>query len=75
MNKPLVICGEDGVGKKHLLTNWIKFHKQTQLKQHKKYKDLIISHYHSGGGNDKSYSFALYNMLIKLKVLGHFVNL
>ena len=68
VNKPLVICGKDGSGKKHLLANWIKFHCDKQTKGNKRYKDFIIPHYHSGGGNDKSYSYALFNVLIKLKV-------
>lgn len=63
----MVISGKEGSGKKHLITNWIKFHKEKEEKSNRRFQDLIIPHFHSGGGNDKSYSFALYNVLIKLK--------
>ena len=65
----MVIIGSEGSGRKTLLTDWINFHTKKEIKMNKKFKDLIIPQFCSAGGNDMSYSYTLYKILIKLKVL------
>jgi len=62
----LIITGEEGVGKKNLLMNWIEKHK---TKQSNVSSDIVVSHFSSLGGNSKKYLYAIYGILITLRVI------
>lgn len=63
-NLPLVIQSQEGVGKKTLIANWIKFH-QANTKQN--FPDIVIPHFASAGGNNANYFFTIYRILVKLR--------
>lgn len=72
-NIPLVIEADEGVGKKTLLVKWMEYHEQNNPSVHiiihvKKYSDYIIAHFATTGGNNSNYFFAIYRILIKLRV-------
>ena len=62
-----MIIGREGSGRKQLLTKWIDFHLQKQEKSNRKYKDMIVPQFCNAGGNDMSYAYTLYKILIQLK--------
>jgi len=63
-NKPLVIQADEGVGKKTLLAQWMKYHNERSKKSH---PDLIIAHFGGTGGNNASHYYAIYKILIRLR--------
>ena len=63
-NLPLVIEAEEGLGKKTLLVKWMEHH-QNAVKQN--FKDIIIPHFASAGGNNSNSFYAIYRILIKLR--------
>ena len=65
-NYPLLIESHSGVGKKTLLVQWIEYHNKTSYKH---YKDIVISHFASAGGNNSNYFFTIYRILVKLREL------
>merc|ERR1712183_119833 len=65
-NYPLLIVSHSGVGKKTLLVQWIGYHNKTSYKH---YKDIVISHFASAGGNNSNYFFTIYRILVKLREL------
>ena len=65
-NLPLVIESHTGVGKKTLLVNWMEYHNSSSSKN---FKDVIITHFASGGGNMSNYFFAIYRILVKQREL------
>jgi hypothetical protein len=62
-NKPLVIEGEVGVGKKSLLNKWKHYHLSKQR------NDIVLVHYATAGGSNANFFFAIYRTLIKLREL------
>ena len=63
-NVPLVIEADDGIGKKTLIVKWIEHHIKNSRKH---YKDIIIPHFASAGGNNSNYHYSIYRILIKLR--------
>ena len=61
-----MIESHTGAGKKTLLVKWIEYHNSTS---NKNYKDIIISHFASAGGNNSNYFFTIYRILVKLREL------
>jgi len=53
------------VGKKTLLVKWMEYHKQRKGGRN---SDIIIAHFATTGGNNTNFYFALYRILIKLRV-------
>jgi hypothetical protein len=71
-NKPLLIEADDGFGKKALLVNWMNYHAKreaaTQVVRHyQKYKDVVVPHFASVGGNSQNYFYTIYKILVKLR--------
>jgi hypothetical protein len=75
-NTPFVIQADEGVGKKTLLVKWMDHHRKNKIGVNifsylyiaKRYQDFIIAHFATTGGNNANYFFAIYRILIKLRV-------
>ena len=63
-NVPLVIEADEGIGKKTLIVKWIEYHLKNSRN---KYKDIVIPHFASAGGNSSNYHSSIYKILIKLR--------
>ena len=63
-NFPLVIQADEGIGKKTLIVKWINYHLNSSNKQ---YKDIVIPHFASAGGNNSNFHYSIYRILIKLR--------
>jgi hypothetical protein len=70
-NKPLLITGDDGTGKKNLLVNWMEYHKARQhtvvVVEEQMFPDVIMVHFASAGGTNTNYFYTIYKMLVKLR--------
>ncbi len=71
-NKPLLIEAEDGFGKKALLVNWMNYHAEREATTQvhysdKKFKDVVVPHFASVGGNSQNYFYSIYKILVKLR--------
>ena len=64
----MVIVGGPGSGKKHLLAKWFNYHKKQEENSGKSKLDFMLTSWNSLGGNNVSYSYTIYNILINLKV-------
>jgi hypothetical protein len=65
-NFPLCIEAEKGVGKKTLLVKWMEYHQEARRLARAK-QDIILIHFATAGGNNGSYTYAIYKLLIRLR--------
>lgn len=65
-NLPLVFDAGDELINKTLICAWIEHHNNKQTSQN--FKDVIVPHFASAGGNNTNYFYAIYKILINLRV-------
>lgn len=65
-NPPLIFDAGDELINKTIICAWIEHHNNKQTSQH--FKDVIVPHFASAGGNNSNYFYTIYKILINLRV-------